>query len=196
MTANNKTTNLEKHYRDSVVPKMMKKFKYSNAMQVPKLVKCVVNLGVGKATEDIKLLEEAAQELTLICGQKPVYTRAKKSIANFKIRKGQAIGCFVTLRKKRMFEFADRLMNVALPRIRDFRGVNARGFDDNGNYNLGIKEQNIFPEVISDKVARVQGMNVTFVTTAKTKEEALYLLYLFGMPFRDKDERLSMQESN
>lgn len=189
-------TNLEKLYKEHAVPRLMKRFGYKNAMQCPRLVKCVVNLGVGKATEDIKILEEAAAELAAISGQKPVYTRAKKSISNFKIRKGQAIGCFVTLRKRHMYEFADRLMNVALPRIRDFRGVSARAFDDQGNYNLGLKEQNIFPEVTSDKVTRVQGMNITFVTTAKTKDEALYLLYLLGMPFRDKDERLQIQESN
>ena len=188
------TPNLEARYRKTVVPAMMKKFKYKNAMQVPKLEKCVVNMGVGKAAEDIKLLEEGSQELMMVCGQKPVYTRAKKSISNFKIREGQAIGCFVTLRRKRMYEFADRLLNVALPRIRDFRGVNPRSFDANGNYTLGIREQNIFPEVVSDRITRTQGMSVTFVTTAKTKEEGLYLLYLLGMPFRGKDERLVMEE--
>lgn len=188
-------TNLETHYRKNVIPKMMKKFKYRNPMQVPKLVKCVVNMGVGKATEDIKILEEASAELASICGQKPVFTRAKKSISNFKIRKGQAIGCFVTLRKQRMYEFADRLLNIALPRIRDFRGVSPRAFDDQGNYTMGLREQNIFPEVISDKVTRAQGMSITFVTTAKTKDEALYLLHLLGVPFRGKDERLQIDEN-
>ncbi len=188
-------TNLETRYETHVIPRMMKKFKYRNAMQVPKLVKCVVNMGVGKATEDIKLLEEAAQELALITGQKPVFTRAKKSISNFKIRKGQAIGCFVTLRKKRMYEFADRFLNVALPRIRDFRGTSPRSFDEEGNYTLGVREQNIFPEVISDKVARAQGMSVTFATTARTREEGLALLYLLGMPFRGKDERMVLEDA-
>ena len=188
-------TNMENHYRKNVVPKMMKKFKYRNPMQVPKLVKCVVNMGVGKATEDIKMLEEAAAELAMICGQKPVYTRAKKSISNFKIRKGQAIGCFVTLRKQRMYEFTDRLLNVALPRIRDFRGVSPRAFDEQGNYTIGIREQNIFPEVISDKVQRAQGMSVTLVTTAETKEEALHLLHWLGVPFRGKDDRLQVEEN-
>ena len=188
-------TNLERHYKDNVVPKMMKKFNYKNAMQCPKLVKVVVNMGVGKAIDDIKILEESVAELAGITGQKPVMTRAKKSISNFKIRKGQAIGCFVTLRKKRMHEFADRLMNVSLPRIRDFRGVSARAFDDSGNYNLGLREQNIFPEVVSDRVTRAQGMNITFVTTAKTKDEAMYLMYYLGMPFRGKDERLVLEEA-
>ena len=193
MTTTVKKTNMEQLYQSKVVPAMIKKFGYTSTMEVPRLVKCVVNMGVGKATEDIKLLEEAAKELTNITGQKPVFTRAKKSISNFKIRKGQAIGCFVTLRKKRMYEFADRLLNVALPRIRDFRGVSARAFDEEGNYTLGLREQNIFPEVISDKVARAQGMSITFVTTAKSKEEGMYLLYLLGMPFRGKDDRLVIE---
>ena len=173
---------------------MVKKFGYKNLLQVPRLEKCVVNMGVGKATEDIKLLEDAAQELAVVTGQKPVYTRAKKSISNFKIRKGQTIGCFVTLRRRKMYEFAERLIHVALPRIRDFRGVGTRSFDENGNYTLGIREQNIFPEIVSDKVARVQGMSVTFVTTASNRDESLYLLYLLGIPFRDKDERLTLKD--
>lgn len=188
-------TNLEKHYREYVVPRMMKRFKYTNVLEVPRLQKCVVNMGVGKATEDIKILEDASAELTQITGQKVVYTRAKKSISNFKIREGQAIGCFVTLRKRRMYEFAERLIHVALPRIRDFRGVSQRGFDDSGNYTLGVREQNIFPEVISDRVNRVQGMNITFVTNAGNKEESLYLLYYMGMPFRDRDDRLVLQDA-
>lgn len=183
---------LEDHYRKKVVSRMMERFGYKNALEVPKLEKCVVNMGVGKATEDIKILEDAAQELAMICGQKPVYTRAKKSISNFKIRKGQAIGCTVTLRRRKMYEFADRLINVSLPRIRDFRGLSTRSFDGSGNYTLGIREQNIFPEVVSDRVTRIQGMSVTFVTTARTRDESLYLLSLLGMPFREKDERLSV----
>lgn len=183
---------LEEHYRKNVVPLMTKRFKYRNVMQVPRLVKCVVNMGVGKATEDIKILEDAAQDLALITGQKPVYTRAKKSISNFKVRKGQAIGCTVTLRKRRMYEFAERLIHVALPRIRDFRGVSTRAFDGEGNYTLGLREQSIFPEVVSDRITRSQGMSVTFVTNARTKEESLHLLHFLGMPFRDRDERLAL----
>ena len=186
--------NLQAVYQKSVVPAMMKKFKYKNEMQVPRLRKCVVNMGVGRAAEDIKLLDEAAKELAMITGQKPVTARAKKSISNFKIREGQAIGCFVTLRKRKMYEFADRLINVALPRIRDFRGINPRAFDGQGSLTVGIREQNIFPEVVSDKVLRVQGLSVTFVTTAKTKEEGLHLFYLLGMPFRGKDERLVLSD--
>lgn len=186
--------NLERFYQETVVPKMMKQFGYKNPNKVPKLVKCVLNMGVGKASEDIKILEEASNELSLVSGQKAVYTRAKKSISNFKIRKNQAIGCRVTLRSRKMYEFADRFINVALPRIRDFRGLNARGFDQEGNYTVGIQEQNIFPEVVSDKVSRAQGMNITFVTTARTKEEGLYLMYFLGIPFRDRDTRLVLEE--
>jgi len=189
-------SNLQKHYLEKVVPAMKKHFGYKNALQVPRFVKCVVNMGVGKATEDIKLLEDAAKDMTLITGQKPVYRRAKKSISNFKIRKGVPIGCAVTLRKKRMFEFLDRFINVALPRIRDFRGVSARSFDATGNYSIGVKEQNIFPEVVSDRVTRIQGMDITVVTTAKTRDECLHLLYLCGMPFRDRDEMLKLNIGN
>ncbi len=185
-------TNMERLYRETVVPAMMKKFNYKNVHEVPRLVKCSINMGVGKATEDIKVLEDAAQELTLIAGQKAVYTRARKAISNFKIKEGQAIGCRVTLRRRMMYEFVDRLINVALPRIRDFRGASQRSFDAKGNYTIGIHEQNIFPEVVSDKVARTQGMDITLVTTARTQAEALYLLYLLGMPFRDRDEKLVM----
>jgi large subunit ribosomal protein L5 len=184
---------LEEHYWKNVVPLMTKRFKYRNVMQVPRLVKLVVNMGVGKATEDIKVLEDAAQDIALITGQKPVYTRAKKSISNFKVRKGQAIGCYVTLRKRRMYEFAERLIHVALPRIRDFRGVSVRAFDGGGNYTLGLREQGIFPEVLSDRITRNQGMSVTFVTNARSKEESLHLLQYLGMPFRDRDERLVLQ---
>jgi large subunit ribosomal protein L5 len=191
-----KATNLEKLHNDVIVPKMTRKFGYRNPMQVPKLIKVVVNMGVGKATEDIKILEEAARDLGLITGQKPVYRRAKKSISNFKIRQGQAVGCCVTLRKKIMYEFVDRLLNVALPRIRDFRGVSPRGFDSTGNYSMGLKEQTIFPEVPTDRVNRAQGMDITFVTTAKTKDEALHLLYLLGVPFRGKDEILVLEGLN
>ena len=172
------TTNMLKLYRDTVVPRMIKKFGYKNVMQVPRLTKCVVNMGVGKAAEDIKFLEEAAKEMALITGQRPVYRRAKKSISNFKIREGQAIGCSVTLRQRIMYEFVDRLFNIALPRVRDFRGVNARSFDSTGNYSMGIKEQGIFPEVVSDRVTRLQGMDITLVTTATNKEECLHLLHL------------------
>lgn len=190
------TTNIEKLHQETIVPKMTKKFGYKNSMEVPKLVKVVVNMGVGKATEDIKILEEAARDLGLITGQKPVYRRAKKSISNFKVRQGQAVGCCVTLRKKIMYEFVDRLLNVALPRIRDFRGVSPRGFDNTGNYSLGLKEQNIFPEVPTDRITRAQGMDITFVTTAKTKDEALHLLYLLGVPFRGKDEIMVLEGLN
>ena len=187
--------NLKKHYEQNVVPRMMKRFGYKNVLQVPRLSKCVVNMGVGRASEDIKLLEDAAKDLTLICGQKPVFTRAKKSISNFKIRKGQAIGCVVTLRNRKMYEFAERLIHVALPRVRDFRGLSTRAFDSRGNYNVGIREQNIFPEVVSDKVTRIQGMNITFVIHSSNREASLYLLYLMGVPFRDKDDRLSLDEA-
>jgi large subunit ribosomal protein L5 len=191
-----KPTNIEKLHKETITPKMTKKFGYRNPMQVPKLVKVVVNMGVGKATEDIKILEEAARDLSLITGQKPNYRRAKKSISNFKIRQGQAIGCSVTLRKRIMYEFVDRLLNVALPRIRDFRGVSPRGFDTTGNYSMGLKEQTIFPEVPTDRVTRAQGMDITFVTTATTKDEALHLLYLLGVPFRGKDEIMVLEGLN
>ena len=163
---------------------MIKKFGYKNVMQVPKLEKIVINMGVGEARENAKVLESAVKDLTEISGQKPVITKAKKSVANFKIREGMAIGCKVTLRGERMYEFADRLINLALPRVRDFRGVSADSFDGRGNYALGIKEQIIFPEIEYDKVDKVRGMDVIFVTTAKTDEEARELLRLFGMPFK------------
>lgn len=188
------TTNLQTRYLEVVVPQMKKRYALSNSMEVPRLVKCVVNMGVGKATEDIKLLEDAAADLTLITGRKPIYTRSKKSISNFKVRKGQAIGCTVTLRRRAMYEFLDRLMNVVLPRIRDFRGVNARSFDAQGNFTFGLKEQTIFPEVSSDRVNRPQGMNITVVTTAANKEQSLALLILLGMPFRDKDRMLTLEQ--
>ena len=174
---------LKTFYNDEIVDAMIKKFGYKNIMEVPKLDKIVVNMGVGEAKENAKLLESAAKDLEIITGQKPVLTKAKKSVANFKIREGLAIGCKVTLRGERMYEFMDRLVNLALPRVRDFRGVNPNAFDGRGNYALGIKEQLIFPEIEYDKVDKVRGMDVIVVTTAKTDEEARELLRLFNMPF-------------
>ena len=171
-------------YESDIKVAMIKKFGYKNVMQVPKLEKIVINMGVGEARENAKVLESAVKDLTEISGQKPVITKAKKSVANFKIREGMAIGCKVTLRGERMYEFADRLINLELPRVRDFRGVSADSFDGRGNYALGIKEQIIFPEIEYDKVDKVRGMDVIFVTTAKTDEEARELLRLFGMPFK------------
>jgi len=162
---------------------MQKKFGYKNPMQVPKLAKVVVNMGVGEAKENAKVLETAVRDLETITGQKAVITKAKKSVANFKIREGMSIGCKVTLRGERMYEFVDRLVNLALPRVRDFRGVNPNAFDGRGNYALGVKEQLIFPEIEYDKVDKVRGMDVIFVTTAQTDEEARELLTQFGMPF-------------
>ena len=174
---------LKDQYNDEIRDQLVKKFGYKNVMQIPKLDKIVVNMAVGEAKENEKLLESAAGDMTIITGQKPVLTKAKKSIANFKIREGMPIGCKVTLRGDRMYEFLDRLVNLALPRVRDFRGVNPNSFDGRGNYALGIKEQLIFPEIEYDKVDKVRGMDVVFVTTAKTDEEARYLLTLFNMPF-------------
>lgn len=177
------SSRLKTLYKDEIVDAMIKKFGYKNIMEVPKLDKIVVNMGVGEAKDNAKLLESAAKDLEIITGQKPVLTKAKKSIANFKIREGLAIGCKVTLRGERMYEFLDRLVNLALPRVRDFRGVNPNAFDGRGNYALGIKEQLIFPEIEYDKVDKVRGMDVIVVTTAKTDEEARELLRLFNMPF-------------
>ena len=174
---------LKSLYQDEIVKAMTDKFGYKNVMEVPKLDKIVVNMGVGEAKENAKILESAVKDMETITGQKAVITKAKKSVANFKIREGQAIGCKVTLRGEKMYEFADRLINLALPRVRDFRGVNANGFDGRGNYALGIKEQIIFPEIEYDKVDKVRGMDIIFVTTAKTDEEARELLRLFNMPF-------------
>ena len=174
---------LKETYQNEIVDAMIKKFGYKNIMEVPKLDKIVVNMGVGEAKENEKLLEAAAKDMATITGQKPVITKAKKSIANFKIREGMPIGCKVTLRGEKMYEFADRLINLALPRVRDFRGVNPNGFDGRGNYSMGIKEQLIFPEIEYDKVDKVRGMDICFVTTANTDEEARYLLTLFNMPF-------------
>lgn len=171
-------------YAKEIVPALTKKFGYKNVMQVPKLDKIVINMGIGEAKENAKILDAAVKELETITGQKAVLTRAKNSIANFKIRAGMPIGCKVTLRGDKMYEFADRLINLALPRVRDFRGVSANSFDGRGNYALGIKEQLIFPEIEYDKVDKVRGMDVIFVTTAKTDEEARELLTLFNMPFQ------------
>ncbi len=174
---------LKETYLNEIVPAMVKKFEYKNVMQVPKLEKVVVNMGVGEAKENAKLLEAAIKDMETITGQKAVVTKAKNSVANFKIREGMSIGCKVTLRGEKMYEFVDRLINLALPRVRDFRGVNPNAFDGRGNYALGIKEQLIFPEIEYDKVDKVRGMDVIFVTTAKTDEEARELLTQFNMPF-------------
>ncbi len=174
---------LKDFYKNEVMDAMTKKFGYKNVMEVPKLEKIVVNMGVGEARENAKLLDSAVNDMQIVTGQKAVITKAKKSVANFKIREGMAIGCKTTLRGDKMYEFADRLINLALPRVRDFRGVNPNGFDGRGNYSLGIKEQLIFPEIEYDKVDKVRGMDIVFVTTAKTDEEARELLRLFGMPF-------------
>src|SRR3989338_6276670 len=180
---------LHEVYTKRIVPEMMKKFHYKNSMQVPTIKKVVVNMGVGKGAEDVKIVEAAQQELTLITGQRAVITRAKKAISNFKIRENSPIGCKVTLRKKMMYEFLERLVRVALPRIRDFRGISPRGFDQAGNYTFGIQEQNIFPEIETDRVTRVQGMDITFVIDSRSKAESYELLALFGMPFRVKVEK-------
>lgn len=174
---------LQEKYNDEVVKAMMEKFGYKNAMEVPKLEKIVINMGVGEAKENSKVLESAVSDLTIIAGQKPVITKAKKSVANFKLREGMPIGCKVTLRSTKMYEFADKLMNIALPRVRDFRGISDRSFDGRGNFSLGIKEQLIFPEIDYDKIDKVRGLDVVFVTTAKTDEEARELLRFLGMPF-------------
>jgi len=174
---------LKEFYQTDVVDAMMKKFGYKNKMQVPKLEKVVINMGVGEAKDNAKVLESAVADLEKITGQKAVVTKAKKSVANFKLREGMSIGCKVTLRGERMYEFVDRLINLSLPRVRDFRGVNPDAFDGRGNYALGIKEQLIFPEIEYDKIDKIRGMDVVFVTTANTDEEARELLTLFNMPF-------------
>ncbi len=174
---------LKETYLNEIVPKMNEKFGYKNIMEVPKLEKIVVNMGVGEAKENQKILEAAVADMETITGQKAVITKAKHSVANFKIREGMGIGCKTTLRGEKMYDFADRLINLALPRVRDFRGVSADAFDGRGNYALGIKEQIIFPEIEYDKVDKVRGMDIIFVTTAKTDEEARELLTYFGMPF-------------
>jgi len=176
---------LKEYYINSVVPALTKEFNYKNRMQVPKLEKIVVNMGVGEAIQNIKALESAVADLSLIVGQKPVITKAKKSIATFKLRQGMSIGCRVTLRGDRMYEFFDRLVNVTLPRVRDFRGISPKSFDGRGNFALGLKEQIIFPEIDYDKIDKIRGMNVVIATSAKTDEEARQLLRLMGLPFRN-----------
>ena len=176
---------LKEKYLNEIKDEMQKKFQYKNVMQIPKLDKIVINMGVGEAKENAKILDTAVKDLETITGQKAVVTRAKNSVANFKLREGQPIGCKVTLRGERMYEFLDRLVNLALPRVRDFRGVNPNAFDGRGNYALGIKEQIIFPEIEYDKVDKVRGMDIIFVTTAKSDEEARELLTQFNMPFTE-----------
>jgi large subunit ribosomal protein L5 len=176
---------LAKKYQGEVVPKLIEKFSYKNKMQVPRLEKIVVNTSMKEALQDVKILQTAADEIAAITGQRPVITKAKKSISNFKLRQGQSIGARVTLRGAYMYEFVSRLVNVALPRVRDFKGVSNKSFDGRGNYTLGLTEQTIFPEIDFDKVHKINGMNITFVTTAKTDEEAKELLTLMGMPFRN-----------
>ena len=177
------SSRMKDFYNSEVVQGLIKKFNYKNPMEVPKLDKIVINMGVGEAKENPKALESAVADLTIIAGQKPIITKAKKSIANFKLREGMSIGCKVTLRGEKMYDFADRLISLALPRVRDFRGVSANSFDGRGNYALGIKEQLIFPEISYYKIDKVRGMDIIFVTTAKTDEEAKELLTLMGMPF-------------
>jgi len=172
-------------YQQKVVPALMKRFNYKSVMQVPRLDKIVINMGLGEAIQNIKILDSATQELSLITGQKPVITKAKKSIAQFKLRKGVPIGCMVTLRQERMYEFFNRLVNAALPRVRDFKGVSGKSFDGRGNYAIGVREQLIFPEIHYDKIDKIKGMNIVIATTAKTDEEGKELLRLLGMPFRN-----------
>jgi len=174
---------LKKKYQEEVIPAMMKEFGYKNPLQVPRLEKVTLNVGLGEATQNIKVLDAAVSEVAAITGQKPVITRAKKAIANFKLREGVPIGCMVTLRRERMYEFLDRLINVALPRVRDFRGVSDRSFDRRGNYSLGLREQIIFPEIQADNVEKARGLTVSIVTTAKTDKEGRALLKYVGMPF-------------
>ncbi len=180
-----KTTRLREMYLKDVVPQLMKKFSYRNVMQVPRLDKITLNMGLGEAVQNVKILDSAAEELSLIAGQRAVVTKAKRSIAIFKLREGMPIGVMVTLRQNRMCEFFDKLVNVALPRVRDFRGISGNAFDGRGNYSLGIREQIIFPEILYDKIDKIKGLNVSIVTTAKTDEEGKELLRLLGMPFRN-----------
>ncbi len=176
---------LREKYEREIIPQLMKRFGYKNIMQAPKLKRIVINMGLGEAIQNIKVLDSAVEEIALITGQRPVITKARKSIAQFKLRKGMPIGCMVTLRRDRMYGFFDRLMNIALPRVRDFRGVSGKSFDGRGNYALGIREQLIFPEIDYDKIDKVKGMNIIIVTTAKTDEEGKELLRLLGIPFRN-----------
>lgn len=176
---------LRELYHKELVPRLMKDFNYKSVMQVPKLEKIVINMGLGEAIQNVKILDSAVVELAAIAGQKAVITKAKKSIASFKLRQGMPIGCMVTLRRERMYEFLDRLVNVAIPRIRDFKGISGKAFDGAGNYSLGIKEQLIFPEINYDKIDKIKGMNITIVTSAQNDEEGKALLKLLGMPFRN-----------
>ena len=178
------TSRLQEKYSNEVIPALMEKFQYKNIMEVPKLEKVVLNVGIGEARENPKALEKAVEEITAITGQKPIVTKAKKSIANFKVREGMSVGIKVTLRGQKMYDFLDKLMNIALPRVRDFRGVSSTSFDGRGNYALGVKEQLIFPEIEYDKVDQIRGMDIIIVTTANTDEEAKEFLTLMGMPFR------------
>jgi large subunit ribosomal protein L5 len=182
--ADRQLTRLETKYREAVVPALMKEFRLTNPMQVPRMEKIVVNMGLGEAVQNQKIIESAVEELATITGQKPVVTKSKKSIASFKLRKNQPIGAMLTLRRERMWEFADRLINLGLPRVRDFKGVSPKAFDGRGNYTLGIREQIIFPEIDYDKVEKIKGMNITFVTSAPTDEQGRALLRELGMPFR------------
>jgi large subunit ribosomal protein L5 len=175
---------LIEHYRKQIVPALMKEFGYKNINQVPSLKKITVNMGLGDAVQDVKIIDKATEELSLITGQKPVVTKARKSIASFKLREGMPIGCAVTLRGARMYEFLDRLINAVLPRLRDFRGISPNGFDGSGNYTLGLKDQGVFPEISFDKIDKARGMNITVVTTAESDEEGESLLTAVGMPFR------------
>ncbi len=175
---------LREFYENEIVDAMMKKFSYKNKMEVPKINKIVINMGLGEAKENAKAIENAMNDITIITGQKPIVTKAKKSIAAFKLRAGMPIGCKVTLRGEKMYSFASKLINIALPRVRDFRGISANSFDGRGNYTLGVKEQLMFPEIQYDKIDKIRGMDIVFVTTAKTDEEARELLTLFGMPFK------------
>lgn len=183
VVANTGEARLRKHYEEVIRPALMERFKYENVMQVPHLEKIIINMGVGEAVNDNKKVQQAVEELTLIAGQRALATHARKAIATFKTRKGLAIGCKVTLRRDRMYEFMDRLVNMALPRVRDFRGIPTRSFDGNGNYAMGLKEQIVFPEINYDKIGEIRGMDIVFVTSAKTDEEARALLEGFSMPF-------------
>jgi len=179
------TARLEQQYQQEIVPELVKKFGYKSLMEVPRITKITLNMGVGKATQDKKILDNAVADLTKIAGQKPIITKAKKSVANFKVRAGAPIGCMVTLRHHRMYEFLDRLVSIAMPRIRDFRGVSGRAFDGRGNYNMGVKEQIIFPEIDFDQIDALRGMDIAITTTAKSDEEAKALLEAFRFPFRN-----------
>lgn len=178
-------SSLKKSYEEKIVPELIETFKYKNIMQVPKLNKVVLNMGLGEAIHNIKLIDSAVEELRMIAGQQPVVTRAKKSIAAFKLREGMPIGCRVTLRRERMYDFFSKLVNIALPRVRDFRGISGKAFDGNGNYSLGIREHIIFPEIDYDKIDKIKGLNISVVTTAESDEEGKALLKLLGMPFRN-----------